>query len=360
MAKRKKYLWQHPRTGHWYFRRFGKYTRIVAAPGTPSFDAEYWTIYAGPPDETSVSDVLDSYRRSNLYLTKAPKTRKQYDAVLEFMHQKAGTAPIGNITRKEIMKAMAAQAKLGRVRFANSIPQVMRMVMKHAVNDEILATNPLVDIPSIPMPAARKKEHVVWTDAAVAKWRANAQPLPRLIFELGLGSVQRPDDWTRIKWADYDGHSIELIQQKTGAELIIPASPELRDILDQTPRTADTIISRAGQSLNYDQMSKVMLKERKRLGTAEYDLHALRYRGVQELAWAGCTDDEIASYSGHDTLAMVRKYAGKARQVMRARQAASKRATKFSAPVESESSGEIDTKSDTSPKRNRAETDKSP
>ncbi|WP_245736361.1 hypothetical protein [Roseovarius lutimaris] len=44
-----------------------------------------------------------------------------------------------------------------------------------------------------------------------------------------------------------------------------------------------------------------------------------------ELAWAGCTDDENASYSGHTSKAMIIKYAGKARQIMRARQAAAKR-----------------------------------
>ena len=44
-----------------------------------------------------------------------------------------------------------------------------------------------------------------------------------------------------------------------------------------------------------------------------------------ELAWADCTDDEIASYSGYTSKAMIIKYAGKARQIMRARQAAAKR-----------------------------------
>jgi hypothetical protein len=46
---------------------------------------------------------------------------------------------------------------------------------------------------------------------------------------------------------------------------------------------------------------------------------------VQELAWAGCSDEEIASYSGHDSLDMIKKYAGEARQIMRARQAKVKR-----------------------------------
>jgi hypothetical protein len=44
-----------------------------------------------------------------------------------------------------------------------------------------------------------------------------------------------------------------------------------------------------------------------------------------ELAWGGCTDDEICSFSGHASRKMVEKYAGDARQIMRARQAAEKR-----------------------------------
>lgn len=72
-------------------------------------------------------------------------------------------------------------------------------------------------------------------------------------------------------------------------------------------------------------MAEVMLIERQRVDLAAYDLHALRYRGVMELAWAGCDDDEIMSYSGHATKAMARKYTGEARQIIRARQAKEKR-----------------------------------
>ena len=43
------------------------------------------------------------------------------------------------------------------------------------------------------------------------------------------------------------------------------------------------------------------------------------------LARADCSDDEIASYSGHSLRDMIRKYAGQARQIMHARQAAQKR-----------------------------------
>jgi len=80
-----------------------------------------------------------------------------------------------------------------------------------------------------------------------------------------------------------------------------------------------------GSKIDYHAMARVMVRERKRLGLIANDQHALRYRGVMELAWACCTDDEIASYSGHRSNEMIIKYAGAARQIMRARQAVAKR-----------------------------------
>ena len=67
-----------------------------------------------------------------------------------------------------------------------------------------------------------------------------------------------------------------------------------------------------------------MLAERKRLGLMDFDQHALRCRGVMELAGAQCTIGEIASDSGHSSKAIIVKYAGGARQIMRSRQAAAK------------------------------------
>lgn len=75
----------------------------------------------------------------------------------------------------------------------------------------------------------------------------------------------------------------------------------------------------------YRRMAEIMLAERQRLGVEAHDLHALRYRGVMELAFAGCTDEEIGAISGHLSKAMIAKYAGMARQIMLARSAIAKR-----------------------------------
>lgn len=78
------------------------------------------------------------------------------------------------------------------------------------------------------------------------------------------------------------------------------------------------------------------MKERIRLGLMAFDQHALRYRGVMELAWAGCTDVEIASCCGHKSKKMIIKYSGEARQVTRARQAPTKRKLQRTEPTQNE------------------------
>ncbi|WP_244519399.1 tyrosine-type recombinase/integrase [Paracoccus alcaliphilus] len=57
---------------------------------------------------------------------------------------------------------------------------------------------------------------------------------------------------------------------------------------------------------------------RRQIDAEDYDIHGLRYSAASELAAVGCSDDLIAAITGHTTASMVRKYAGTARQKVRA------------------------------------------
>lgn len=195
-----------------------------------------------------------------------------------------------------------------------------------------LTDNPAKGIERLAVPKDRRQPHIPWPDAAVKKWRAEAGPLERLIFEIGVGSVQRPGDWVGFTWGDYDpagDGTLRLRQNKGDVPLVLPCTVALdaaKAGLPFAPLPHRHIITKQnGSRMEYRRLAEVMLAERRRLGLEAYDLHALRYRGVMELAWAGCDDDEIMSCSGHATKAMVRKYAGEARQIMRAKQARTKR-----------------------------------
>ncbi len=332
MVKRKKYLWTHP-SGRVYFRRGKQLVRMLAPEGTADFDTQYWEIMTGKRAEgkRSWTALIDLKRKSDDWSSKSTRYRQDLEPVFSYLVQKIGKTDVSRLTQHDIYKAMDANSH--RVRFANYIPTAISMLSKLAIRQGWRQDNPALGIDYMPMPKAKRKPHLPWPDWAVAKTRNEAEPLPRLIFEIGVGSVQRPGDWVGFTWGDYDGHNLHLRQNKTDVPLLLPCTTALREALDSakaslgfTPLPQRHILtSTTGGPMTYRAMAAVMIRERKRLGLMAFDQHALRYRGVMELAWDGCDDDEIASFSGHTTKAMIRKYAGEARQQMRARQAAAKR-----------------------------------
>ena len=332
MVSAKKFLWRHP-SGRIYVRIKGKLHRIKASEGTADFDREYWDILTGKRIQikTSWRTLIGDYMTSDRWLRLKPRTRADYDRVMTYLIEKIGDRDVKTLTRADVISAQKANAH--RTRFANYIPQMLVILCEHAIDLGWLVNNPAKGVRALKTPDERKREHLPWPDWAVEKFRNEAGELPLLIFEIGVGSVQRPGDWVDFRWGDYDGETLVLRQNKTDKPLVLPCTSRLKAILDATRAGLATLplpsrpilLKRDGTPITYRYMSSLMLAERKRLGLEAYDLHAVRYRGVQELAWHGCDDDEIAAYSGHATKEMIAKYAGEARQIMRARQAHKKR-----------------------------------
>lgn len=332
MVGRKKYLWRH-NSGRMYVRLKGRLYRIFANEGTADFDREYWEIVGGKRTSTKMSwtALIKNYRTSDRWTNLKPRTREDYEKVLKYIIEKMGDRDVKLLTRAHVIEAQRANAH--RTRFANYIPQILVVLCEHAIDIGWIKENPAKGVRALKTPEERKKEHIPWPDWAVERFREQSEGLPRLIFEIGIGSVQRPSDWLRFTWGDYDGENLRIMQNKTDKPLVLPCTLKLKGAIDAfksqlnvTPHPARQIITKAdGSRMNYRYMAALMLDERKRLGLVAYDLHAVRYRGVMELAWFGCSDEEIASFSGHSSMAMIRKYAGEARQIMRARQANEKR-----------------------------------
>jgi integrase len=335
MVKGKKYLWRHPE-GRVYVRLKGRLQRIHAPEGTPEFDREYWDILSGKrmQSKTSWGALMDDYRKSDRWNDLKPRTRADYDKVMTYLREKVGTRSVAALTRADVIAAQKKNAH--RTRFANYIPQMFVILCEHAIDLGWINQNPAKGVRALKTPEDRKQAHLPWPDAAVEKFRAEAAAIPLLIFELGVGTVQRPGDLPGFTWGDYDpagDGTLRLRQNKTDKPLVLPCTVALRAALERakaalgyTPIAARPILCGAtGSPMSYRYIADVMLKERRRLGLGDYDLHALRYRGIKELAWAGCSDDEIASYSGHKSKAMIEKYAGEARQEMHARRARLKR-----------------------------------
>lgn len=309
-----------------YFRRDGLTVRVD--PAAPDFWAKYAKLREAEPlpviGRYTFKALIERYRKSAGFKKLMPRTVADYEKALAFILERYGKLDPRKMRKVHIVDQQ--EALTGK--FARDFVNVISVLLGLATDIGWRDDNPARGIAR--KQTERKAPHIVWTDEAVAKFRAEAKPLPRLIFELGIGTVQRPDDLTRFDWEHFDGSSIRMTQSKTGVSLVIPCPDQLIAALEvarpKVRRIGGTPILQVGNKrMSYRRMSEIMLAERQRLGLALHDLHALRYRGVQELAWAGCTDEEIKAITGHSTEAMVRHYAGQARQITRAKQANDKR-----------------------------------
>ncbi len=203
------------------------------------------------------------------------------------------------------------EANRHRIRFTNYIQQTANVLFEHAINLGWMEQNPAKGIRHQKTPPKKKQPRTPWPDWAVDMFGTERHQMARLIFELGIGGVQRPDDWIRFRWNDFDGNGLRVVQPKTGRELYIPCTDHLIEALGTEPKKGLPILTKQGGTpLPYRRMAQIMRDERKRLGVEAYDLHALRYRGIHELALHGYTDYEIASYSGHTTKAMIKNIRG--------------------------------------------------
>ena len=330
MTKRALPAHVYDKKGVLYFQRRGyKTTRIKAEAGTPAFALEYAALLNGAtvaPEgrKRTIKALVAEYIASKKYRDLAPRTAKDYDKVLAWIVGRFGEVEAKMVRQQDIVRAQDKQA--GKMRFANYIVQVFRVVLGWGVRIGWLTENPAKGIAMLETKAEKRQP---WPQAVIERYRTAATGRALLIFELCLGTAQRIGDVLNMRWSDIDGDGLLVRQSKTGAALWVPITPRLQSVLDATPRIGETICAHGkdGRPLKYSAASQAVRDVRDAIGARAYDIHGLRYSATAELAEAGCSDELIASITGHKTTLMIAKYAGPARQKARAKEAQRMRGT---------------------------------
>lgn len=107
MVKPKKYIWRHP-SGRVHFRKTGMKLILMTAPeGTEAFDRQYWEILTGKrmQAKTSWNSLMDDYRTSDRWTGLKPRTRSDYDKVMDYLREKIGTRNVKVLTRTDVIAA---------------------------------------------------------------------------------------------------------------------------------------------------------------------------------------------------------------------------------------------------------------
>ncbi|MBB4267691.1 site-specific integrase [Roseospira visakhapatnamensis] len=315
-----------------YYRRGKRRVRITdvdgkpVVPGDAAFVAAYQRIHQTFEDQGrterrpaavgTLAHLIDHYRESADFKSKAPKTRKDYTGYLDLLKQNHGHLPIKTMPREFVLALRDKYANTPRK--ANYILQILRLLFSYAV-DRSSTFGVTVN------PAARPRRfksgdgHRPWEESEVALFRAR-WPLgswERIAFELALNTAQRGGDVLATTWGHVEGGAVRVHQQKTGAHLGLPVSRDLAAALDAWRQTRSggepDRESRILGTITVDRFRHRMAASYKAAKVSDVTTHGLRYTAatrVYELLgdWEG-----VAAITGHATMQMAMKYSAQRR-----------------------------------------------
>lgn len=272
----------------------------------------------------SIKALVQRYKKSRFYEKLKPGTKPGYDWALKHIQIELGEEePVAAITPKVVERLYTRVCKRS-VSSANSIIRVLQALMKFAVKDGAISTNPAAK-PGLINTAA---QGVLWPEAAVDLLVATAdeegRPSVGDAIELAYWLAQRPTDVLRLDRRVYRNGQFRIAQSKTNARLQIPHSPRLQRRLDaalerlsqRNDVVATTLVvseetGRPYQDTNFSHVfATIRAAAAKKTPVIETEdgtqvhveslvFRQLRHTGVTRLAEAGCEIPEIAAISGH-------------------------------------------------------------
>ncbi len=306
-----------------YFERGEERVRLPHY-SDPTFDFAYAEAKAGrsrPAAKNTWKGLIDRYKRDDKFASKSARTREDYERVMVYLIDKIGDRDPAKMTTPVIYEMMDANRH--RYRFANYVVQVMSILLGHAKKIGWVEHNAATGVEKLK--SGGEPVNRPWSQETIDALLAHADHRARLVFEMCYGTGQRIGDVLSMRWSDIRVGEIHLTQNKTGADLVIPMTDRLRDYLRTVERKGVYILARSLRyPLSYKQAWGAVSKALK-AGGVHGTLHGLRYTVAAEMAAQGASDEEIAAITGHESLAMVKKYAGAARQKARARAAQKRR-----------------------------------
>ena len=306
-------------TVRYYFRR-GKGSRVPlpGLPGsTPFMEAYQAALEAAPKVERAKQRGADgtfdrlvaNYFESTGYLTLKAPTKRAYRLAIERLVEleDIGHRPVSGLQRPMVERIMAK--RVDRPAAANGALKKLRILIKFAINQGWRKDDPTLHIKKL-----KEGEHHTWTDAEIEQFE-NRWPIGsqiRTAFALLLYTGQRVSDVARMSWSDVslDGRRISVIQDKTAAKLDLRLHDDLLHVLAHWPRSDAAIVAtEQGRPFSAKGLGNKMADA---FDAAELPdrcvTHGLRKAAARTLAEAGCTAHEIASVTGHRSLAEVERY----------------------------------------------------
>lgn len=300
----------------WFRKPAGGFIRLPDLPESdPGFIAAYSAAVEGRTEKPvirnkkgSVAYVIESFRRSHVYLAWKASTRRSKEvAHIGKILDAYGVGEFAGLRMKHIVADMRGlPPTVAKVRL-----ETWRMLVREAVQLELIASSedPTKDVQK---PKHKSKHHHVWTPAEVARYRKTHKSgtKARLAFEMLWCIGGRRVDVLSVGWdhVQEDGETIMLVAEKTGVDVWPTITPELRAELAYVPKDQKTwLVSEVNKPFlpnNFTAWFRLRCDEAKCPGSA----HGIRHGKHTMLAEEGATAHQIMAAGGWTTLKQAAEY----------------------------------------------------
>jgi integrase len=211
--------------GAYYLVRRGKWRRL--ATKLPDALREYARLIDQPKSGGGMPALIDAMlprilRNARTGKAHAAETQRQYRGCADMLKAMLAQFNVEDITPRDVRSVKRELESTPAV--ANRTLTVLKLILAEAVRDEIIPTNPAVGIERMKLAPRSRRVTVAEYD----RLYAHADPLLRAVLRLCYATGQRLMDVARIRTEDIGDEGIYFRQQKTGAQVVVAWTPELK------------------------------------------------------------------------------------------------------------------------------------
>lgn len=276
------------------------------SPGSPALLRAYLAAVDAPRKARTAGtfqSISDAWEKSPAFVRLAPRTKLDYLAAKDRIDAKWGTYPLEVIEDSKIRpRFLDWRDEMGKrsPRQADAVFGVLRLILEWGRDRGLIGLNHATR-PKKLYKADRSDK--LWLPKHLEAFRAVASPEMRLALELALWTGQRQSDLLRVGWSSYDGQRLTLRQGKRRRKVDMPVAAPLRAILDNTKRTALTILTAPNGKPWRADPKPTHFQHHWRAATLASGLDGLHFHDLRGttctlLAEAGATPSEIAAMLG--------------------------------------------------------------
>jgi len=312
----------------WRFRRKGqKAVYLPGGYGSPEFIRAYEDAVANRPAHASqrvlpgtIAELVQGYLSSSDYRLLADNTKRTYRYHLERFKRANGDKSSKQITQHSLRDKLDGMAHQPAT--ANIFLKVMKAMCRYGLERGLLKVNPAQGVKRL----KDKTDGIgTWSDVQIAQFekRHPVGTKANLALRLLLYTAQRRSDVVRLGRQHEKAGAIHMRQHKTGAWLILPIVPELREAFNKTPCEGLAYLqTELGRPFSLAGFGNWFRSRCNEAGLRNISAHGLRKAAARRMAEAGKSSHEIMSITGHRSLGEVERYTRAASQERLAKTAA--------------------------------------